>query len=437
MFDDHISALSVRPCYGRRVRVGRGTMTRGAQGSSPPKLGGSPNVPLDAVTIKNYRSVRSLTFPVEACSVFVGANGVGKTNLYKALGLLRSAADGTITRSIAEDGGVDSVMWAGGHDRGEEKRLVLRAHFEDLQRGDSDDLRYTYEIEIGLREKLQAAFSLEPLVKEERLVARHAKRNVTMMERKGPFVMLRNEEGVRESHAEAVLPSETALAAFRDGSRYPELEAVRRELLDWRLYHDFRTDAGSPVRQPCFAIATPTLSPDGHDLAAVLATLFVFRQDTVDLAQAIHDAFPGAKLSAEDAGTHCRLALRFPDMPRPFGAHELSDGTLKYLCLLGALMGYRLPSLIALNEPEASLHPSLLPPLARLIARSAGRARVWIVTHSEALADALEEETGKRPRRVIKVDGATAIEGLMLSGEYRSDEEEISAGGEGFPRRSR
>ena len=104
-----------------------------------------------------------------------------------------------------------------------------------------------------------------------------------MMERKGPMVALRNEDGAREVHKAAVLSSETALAAFRDAARYPEIELVRRELLDWRLYHDFRTDEASPIRQPCHAITTPTLSADGHDLAAVLATLFVIREDTVDL----------------------------------------------------------------------------------------------------------------------------------------------------------
>ena len=241
------------------------------------------------------------------------------------------------------------------------------------------------------------------------------------MERKGPMVALRNEDGAREVHKAAVLSSETALAAFRDASRYPEIELVRRELLEWRLYHDFRTDEGSAIRQPCHAITTPTLSSDGSDLAAVLATLFMIRGDTVDLAAAIDDAFPGARLDARDEGSWCRLEMQFPDLPRPFGAHELSDGTLKYLCLLGALMGYRLPSLIALNEPEASLHPSLLPPLARLIAQAAQRTRIWIVTHSEALADALYEETGKKARRVIKEDGATNIEGLMLSGEFRDE----------------
>src|SRR5579883_1620854 len=350
-------------------------------------------MPLTAVTIRGYRSVRNLYLPVEACSVFVGANGVGKTNLYKALGLLRAAADGTITRAIAEEGGVESVLWAGTRRRGQPVRLILKAHFDEMDYDAEVGLPHSYEVEIGLPQRSEAAFEIEPLVKEERLVIRHGQRDVVMMERKGSFVALRNEAG-------------------------------RREMLDWRLYHDFRTDAGSPIRQPCHAITTPTLSPDGRDLAAVLATLFVIREDTVDLAAAVDDAFPGARLSAFAEGSWCRFEMRFPDMPRPFAMQELSDGTLKYLCLLGALMGYRLPSLIALNEPEASLHPALLAPLARLIGRSAGRARIWIVTHSEALADAMREETGKPARRVIKSEGTTAIEGLKLTGEYRDDEPE-------------
>jgi predicted ATPase len=379
-------------------------------------------MPLTAISIQNYRSVRRLYLPVEACSIFVGANGVGKTNLYKALGLLRSAAEGTITRAIAQEGGIESAMWAGGRTRGELARIVLGAHFDELQYGVEVGLPQ-YEVRLGVRYCTEAAFLIEPLIKEERLIIRSGQRKIAMMERKNAMVALRNEQGAREVHKEAVLNSETALAAFRDAARYPEIEAMRRELLEWRLYHDFRTDDDSPIRQPCHAITTPTLSSDGRDLAAVLATLFIIRQDTVDLAAAIDDAFPGAHLRAWDEGSWCKFEMNFPDMPRAFGAHELSDGTLKYLCLLGALMGYRLPSLIALNEPEASLHPSLLPPLARLIAQAAQRTRVWIVTHSEALAEALHEETGKKPRRVIKEDGETGIEGLSITGTFRDEED--------------
>ena len=377
---------------------------------------------LSVVTIQNYRSVRHLSLPVEQLSIFVGANGVGKTNLYKALALLRRAADGTITRAIAEEGGLDSVLWAGTRPDRKPVRLVLKARFDELEYAVEVGLPHSYEIEIGLRQPTEAAFALEPLVKAERLVVHDGRRDIVMMERKGPLVTLRNDTGQRENHPFAVLPSETALAAFRDGARYPELEAVRREMLEWRLYHDFRTDAGSPIRKPCHAITTPTLSPDGRDLAAVLATLSVIREDTAELDAAIDDAFPGGRLEAGDEGSWCRLALTFPDMPRSFAVHELSDGTLKYLCLLGALMGYRLPPLIALNEPEASLHPSLLAPLARRIASAAGHTRIWIVTHSEDLAGYLQEETGKRARRVVKPAGATGIEGLKLSGEYADDD---------------
>jgi predicted ATPase len=230
-------------------------------------------MPLSAVTIRNYRSVRNLSLPVEQLSIFVGANGVGKTNLYKALALLRRAADGTITRAIAEEGGLDSVLWAGPRTDRKPMRLVLKARFDELEYAVEVGLPHSYEIEIGLRQPTEAAFLLEPLVKAERLIVCDGRREIVMMERKGPLVTLRNDNGERESHQSAVLPSETALACFRDGARYPELEAVRREMLEWRLYHDFRTDAGSPIRQSCHAITTPTLSPDGRDLAAVLATL--------------------------------------------------------------------------------------------------------------------------------------------------------------------
>ncbi|MBA4099484.1 MAG: ATPase [Rhodospirillum sp.] len=371
-------------------------------------------MPLTAISIHGYRSIPNLYLQVEPCSVFVGENGVGKSNLYKALGLLRAAAEGTITRAIAEEGGVESVLWAGGgRMRREPVRLILKADIDHLH----------YEVEIGLPSPAQAGFRIEPLIKEERIIATVAKRKVTMLERMGPVVNLRNADGAREMHKDSVLSSETALVAFRDGARYPEIEMIRQEMLDWRLYHDFRTDESSPIRQPCHAIATPTLSADGHDLAAVLGTLFIIRQETTELQRAFADAFPGTFLSAGDHGSWCEIAVRYPDFQRPFGAHELSDGTLKYLCLLGALMGYRLPSLIALNEPEASLHPALLPPLARLIAQAAQRTRIWIVTHSEALAAALHEETGKKPRRVIKEDGATNIEGLTLSGEFRDEKD--------------
>jgi len=196
-------------------------------------------------------------------------------------------------------------------------------------------------------------------------------------------------------------------------------------MLSWRFYHDLRTDRASPLRQPCLAVTTPTLASDGSDLAAVFATLVHVREDTADLDQVIEDAFPGAKLQVPPPGRTASFGLVLPDYPkRVFEAGELSDGTLRYLGLAGVLLGYRLPGFIALNEPEASLHPELLAPLARMIVRAAARTQIWVVTHSERLADAFAEFGGVKPRVVIKRSGETWIEGLKLGGDFRDDEDD-------------
>lgn len=367
---------------------------------------------LTDVAISNYRSIRQLSIPIHPLSVFVGENGVGKSNLYKSLSLLRDAATGRITRTIAEDGGLKSVCWSGPRKRGEDGRLRLSARFDRLR----------YSIELGFPGPLEAAFSGEPMIKAESIEVTQGKRAVQLMERKNSLVSVRGESGAWSSHKDAVLPSETALAGFSDGKQCPEIDLIRNAMLGWRFYHDFRTDPASPIRKPCLAITTPSLSADGSDLAAALATLYTIREDATDIQDAIQDAFPGAELRAWEESGLCEFDLQLADMPRPFKAHELSDGTLKYICLLAVFMGYRLPPFIALNEPETSLHPSLLAPLARLIAKASRRADIWIVTHSEQLMDALRSESSAPLRRVIKPKGATTIEGLTIGGEYRGEE---------------
>ena len=80
------------------------------------------------------------------------------------------------------------------------------------------------------------------------------------------------------------------------------------------------------------------------------------------------------------------------------------------------MLAYRPPAFIALNEPEASLHPDLMEPLARMIVTASERTQVWVVTHSQPLAAAIERFGNVRPRSVIKADGATTIAGLKLGG---------------------
>lgn len=370
--------------------------------------------------IEGYRSVRNLRLPVRRLTVLVGANGVGKTNIYRGLELVRAAAIGDLAMSIAREGGLASVLWAGQRRVTEGPRLCLEVGLDmDLPERDVVFLP-RYRVEIGFGDsKYQAVFAEEPQIKSETLVL-PGHRKVTLLERKGPAGWYRDDDGTRRQFDNSLLASETALAALR--GTVPELDTIRHLLANWRFYHGFRTDQDAPLRRPALAVTAPLLDSDGANLAAVFATLRHIRGDTRDLDAAIDAAFPGATLIVPLPEKVAEFSLVFPDLPnRPFGAGELSDGTLQFLALLGALLSYRLPPLIALNEPEASLHPDLLPALARAIAKAAERTQVWVVTHSEILADAIADATGIVPRTAIRRDGGTSIEGLSDLGIFADD----------------
>jgi predicted ATPase len=369
----------------------------------------------------NYRSLRAIRFPSERLTVFVGANGVGKTNLYRVLQLLQASAAGSLSYELAREGGMESAAWAGKRRANEPMRIVLAAAFGA---SGAADIAYTYSVEAGFPPiSVPDAFPLEPQIKQETLTFHHRGRKSSLMERRGPSITARDKDDGRVEVSRGVLPSETALGSFDEPQRFPEVHAIRRALLDWRFYHNLRTDPDSALRRPCLAITSPTMASDGSNLAAVFATLVHIRKETVDLGRAIEDAFPGARLTVPVPEREASFGMLLPEHPkRVFEAGELSDGTLRYLALMGALMSLRLPAFIALNEPESSLHPDLLEPLARLIVKASERTQIWLVTHSERLAAALAKHGGIQPRTVIKRDGETWIEGLKQIGRFDDEE---------------
>ena len=371
---------------------------------------------------REFRSLKAVTYPMTDLDVFVGANGAGKSNLYRALELLRSSAGNTLSLDLAQQGGLASALWAGGRRKSEPARIHLAVSLADEAATTRASGLYRYEVEIGHPPPAAAAFA-EAHIKAETLAFIGPNRTTRLLHREGPSVMVRDEAGRPVQIDLDMLPSETVLGRLEDPSRYPEVDAVRRTLMQWRFYHGLRTDAASPIRHSCPAVATPTLASDGSDLAAVFATLVHIREDTTDLDAVIDQAFPGARLEVPRPERTARFGMSFPEFPqRVFGAEELSDGTLRFLTLAGALLGYRLPPFIALNEPEASLHPDMMESLARLVVGAAERTQVWLVTHSTRLADAIAVSGAAKVRTVVKDEGATRIEGLKPWGAFEEDD---------------
>ncbi len=364
------------------------------------------------VSISGYRSIRSIATELENLNVFVGKNGAGKTNLYRALQLIQSAALGNFAREIAGEGGMESALWAGRRIKGQPARITL---YVELAPSQDSRTSYTYSIEAGAPGPVDAAFPLEPQVKEESISFFDGKRTRKILQRRVPLIGAVDASGQTHEMARNLLASQTALGSFDEPGEFPDQHLIRKTLCAWRFYHDLRTDGASPMRKPALAVTSTMLDADGGNLAAVFATLAHIREDTRDLREFVDAAFPGAELEIPPPGREATFTMTYPDFVldggsrRHFEAHELSDGTLRFLGLAGALLAYHHPPFVALNEPESSLHPELMKPLAKMIARAAQDSQVWVVTHSGELAAAIAETAGVLAREVVKEKGETRV----------------------------
>ena len=140
--------------------------------------------------------------------------------------------------------------------------------------------------------------------------------------------------------------------------------------------------------------------------------------DKAALEEAIGDAFPGARLDITIQGDgRFSVALYQEGLLRPLSGSELSDGTLRYLLWVAALLTPRPPSLMVLNAPETSLHPDLLPALGRLIVRASEVTQVWVVSHADRLIAGLNQSARRNPIEVEKELGQTRVLGQGLLDE--------------------
>ena len=327
-----------------------------------------------------FRHLRELDLPLAPLNVFIGANGVGKTSILEVMSLLAASADGHLQETLSAAGGLPSLMT---RDRKEPMSLALA-----MPIAREEPIEYRVELQTG---GLAYILPLEQLTQR-----RHDPKG------KDPFFKYIDSNGrdIRyyDGGARKLVqptwkhePLETSLAQVPNMFREPE--HFREILASSTLYHALDVSPRAPVRLPQ---AMQPASLPGRDGENLVSCLYFLRETARDRFEAIEDtirvAFPNFERMDFPPVAAGSLTMAWKERPyaQAIYAHQLSEGTLRFLWLITLLQSPGLPTVTLIDEPEVSLHPEMLRLLADLFREAATRTQLLIATHSEQLVRFLD-----------------------------------------------
>jgi predicted ATPase len=337
--------------------------------------------------------------PLRALNVLIGPNGSGKSNLIESVALLRATP--TDLRSvIRKGGGVTEWIWKGNtKGEGSIEAVVNNPH-------GAQPIRHVLTFS-----QQQQAFHLEDeRIENECPDGGNADPYFYYRYQRGRPVLNvgGNERGLKRENVETDL---SILAQRRDPEAYPEITYLVDTYESIRIYREWSFGRSAVFRQPQQAdLRNDRLEEDFSNLGLFLNHLRRQPKAKREMLSALRDLYEG--LSDFDVivegGT---VQVYFTEGDYTVPASRLSDGTLRYLCLLAILCDPQPPPLVCIEEPELGLHPDILPQVADLLKKAAGRTQLIVTTHSDVLVDAMSES----PEAVLvceKHGGQTQIKRL-------------------------
>ncbi|HIO00756.1 MULTISPECIES: AAA family ATPase [Thalassospira] len=331
-------------------------------------------------------------------NVVVGPNGSGKSNLIEAIELIRSAPKELLT-PIRDGGGVRDWLW-----KGAIKKLpvaTIDAVFE-YPKGPTN-LRYVLSFtEVGQRFEI-----LDERIENEKPDAGHEKPYFYYHFENGHGVL--NVKGnERRLQYEEIDPTASILSQRKDPDQYPELTFLGNNFAKMRLYREWSFGRYTPPRLAQKAdLPNDLLEADCSNLGLVLNRLRrepEMKRKLLDALRVLYDGIDDFDVQIE-GGT---VQVFFHEGRFTIPATRLSDGTLRYLCMLAILCHPNPPPLICIEEPELGLHPDVLPKLAELLKEASNRTQLIVTTHSDVLVDAMSDT----PESVLvaeKTDSGTSL----------------------------
>jgi predicted ATPase len=349
---------------------------------------------IQKIQIRGFRSLRDITWTPGRLNVLIGPNGSGKSNILRALALLQQAATGELPQAIVKQGGIATLLW---DRRAPELAWTLKTDPLGPQ-WDLNRDALTYELRLRqLGSTSSCRIDYEILGKYYQVETHQRNQPFKILERDPRHAVTFDfEERALAAH-EGSVPDEQPLLSMMSGPfGNPIVIDFRDRLASWGIYHDLHVDQQAAVRQAAVARLEKRVAVDGQNLIPVLHTLYSgnreFKKSVDSAMRAAFGTDFEELIFPPAADQRVQLRVRWRSLKTEQSAADLSDGTIRFLMLLAIFASPDPGALIAVDEPEAGLHPSMFPIIAEFAVEASTRTQVIVTTHSPQFLDAFGKD---------------------------------------------
>ncbi len=350
---------------------------------------------IKSIVLKNFFSFRNVTIELKQLNVLVGINGVGKSNFIKSLQLLRATTiDGSLTDLIMNQwGGFDAMCFAGGDvETSPVVELEYQFDFETLRR-----YGYSFSEPVYYKIIFEKVASTQNYSLSERFYTKSNGECAYW------YFKMKNGKGfAREGKSEQYSvdyqldnTTESLLGQVVDKDRYFQIYTLREAIKDMSVYGFFDTTAQSSIRKPMLPIAAIRLASDGGNLPQILNRIKITsKKDYNSIMKSLCNINPKYRgIDFNIIGNNIELMLDEQGLDRSVHVTHISDGTLRYLCLLSIICNSQRGALVCIDEPEMGLHPDMINEIVENIQEVTPETQFILSTHSEHVLNNVSVDT--------------------------------------------
>ena len=356
------------------------------------------------IRLKNFLSYgpKGVELKLHPLNVFIGPNAAGKSNLIEALRIIRAAAqtdpEKDISGEMSKRGSISNWIW-----KGEATDKVVEMQ---LYTASDSRLKFLVEYNIKFWESSYGTFEIleESLIRKTKIHEISHTPKADYYYQKGSSPILITYKWDKTSSLEQIMRSndseytrihdlnlnKSILSQRKDPERFPNVTYLAKQFSDIRIYRGWNLEFDSPIRRPQKTDKYQDfLLEDASNLSLIVSSLMkkVATQELIE--SKIKQFYPN--FNGLDFGIEGGIQIRIEEkgLYEKIPATRISDGLLRFLCLLSILCHPNPPPVICIEEPELNMHPDIIPTIADLLIETSSRTQLFVTTHSDILVSAL------------------------------------------------